>query len=182
MQTAVRDYPQGELRASDADRDRALGELSEAFQAGRITADEFDQRSGQVLRSRTGSELTAVLADLPKDRPPAARAPGLRLPDVARIRVGALAAAGATALSALAVANALPSRVSGPSAAEIGLKRQLAQEILAREGLKVQIPRGLIANPANPGFDWVGTLMPAAFAVLLVVLIIFLWKTRADRP
>jgi hypothetical protein len=79
------------------------------------------------------------------------------------------------------VANALPSGASRPSAADVNLKRQLAQEILAREGLKVQIPRGLIANPGNPGFDWVGTLMPAAFAVLLIVLIIFLYKTRAAR-
>lgn len=51
-------YPPGDLRVSDADRDRALAELSQAFQAGRITADEFDERSGQALHSRTGKELT----------------------------------------------------------------------------------------------------------------------------
>ncbi len=46
---ATRDYPPGDLRVSDTDRDLALSELSEAFQVGRITAGEFDQRSGQVL-------------------------------------------------------------------------------------------------------------------------------------
>ena len=71
MDRPARDYPPGDLRVSDADRDRALSELSEAFQAGRITADELDQRSGQVLGARTGGELTAPLADLPWDRAPA---------------------------------------------------------------------------------------------------------------
>jgi hypothetical protein len=53
MDPAARDYyPSGDLRVSDAERDRALSELSEALQAGRITAEEFDQRSGQVLPAR----------------------------------------------------------------------------------------------------------------------------------
>src|SRR6202451_2368242 len=75
MGTAGRDYyPPGDLRVSDAERDRALSELSEAWQAGRITAGEFDQRSAQVLGARTGKELTVPLADLP----PAGRAPAGR--------------------------------------------------------------------------------------------------------
>ena len=65
MDRAGWNYPPGHIRVSDADRDRALSELSVAFQAGRITADEFDQRSGQALAARTGKELTALLADLP---------------------------------------------------------------------------------------------------------------------
>lgn len=70
MDGAGRGFPPGDLRVSDADRDRALFELSEALRVGRITADEFDQRSGQALRSRTGKELTALLADLPLAAPP----------------------------------------------------------------------------------------------------------------
>ena len=73
MDGVGRGFPPGDLRVSDADRDRALSELSEAFRVGRITADEFDQRSGQALRARTGKELTALLADLPLDGPPATR-------------------------------------------------------------------------------------------------------------
>lgn len=38
MDAAGRDYyPPGDLRVSDADRDRALSELGEALQVGRIT-------------------------------------------------------------------------------------------------------------------------------------------------
>lgn len=65
MTGADRGLPPGDLRVSDADRDRALSELGEALRVGRITADEFDQRSGQALRARTGKDLTALLADLP---------------------------------------------------------------------------------------------------------------------
>jgi hypothetical protein len=64
----ARGFPSGDLRVSDAERDRALSELSEAYQAGRITSEEFDQRSTQALSARTGKELTAQLADLPLDR------------------------------------------------------------------------------------------------------------------
>lgn len=71
MDEGSRGFPPGDLRVSDADRERALSELSEAFRVGRITADEFDQRSGQALRLRTGKELTALLADLPLAGSPA---------------------------------------------------------------------------------------------------------------
>ncbi len=70
MSTDDRGFPLGDLRVSDAERDRAVAELSEAYQAGRITAGEFDQRSTQAFSARTGRELTATLADLPLDRDP----------------------------------------------------------------------------------------------------------------
>lgn len=58
----------GDLRVSDADRDRALAELSEHFQAGRLDGDEFEERSGRALRARTARELTDLFVDLPRDR------------------------------------------------------------------------------------------------------------------
>jgi hypothetical protein len=33
--------------------DRVLAELSEHFQAGRLTAEELDERSGRALQART---------------------------------------------------------------------------------------------------------------------------------
>jgi hypothetical protein len=172
MSTATRNYPAGDLRVCDADRDRALGELSDAFQAGRITPDEFDQRSRQALDARTGKELVALLADLPHDRGCTQASPSSTAREVAtRIVIGTSAAA-ATSLAALATANALSH--PGPRHYD----RRLAQEVLARMGLKVSLPAHLPA----PGFDWAGTITPAAIAVLLVaVIIVVRHVSRASR-
>jgi hypothetical protein len=175
MDTAATGYPPGDLRVSDADRDRALGELSEAFQAGRITAAEFDQRSGQALHARTGKELTALLSDLPRDH---SAAPLTTAVDRAHCVLAARVAMGASAvtaisLSAVAATNALSS--GGTSNNDTSAHRRLAREVLARLGLP--IPRALYINPVNqvhPGFDWAGTITPAAIAALLVVAIIVL--------
>lgn len=62
---AASQFPPGDLRVSDADRDRAISELTEHFQAGRITNDEFGERSALALRARTGKDLAALFGDLP---------------------------------------------------------------------------------------------------------------------
>ncbi|HUC21984.1 MAG TPA: DUF1707 domain-containing protein [Streptosporangiaceae bacterium] len=118
MGTNARDFPPGELRVSDGDRDRALSELSEAYQAGRITAEEFDHRSTQALSARTGRELAALLADLPLHGGPvgaarAATAP-LRRADgylVSRLTIGASLTA--ICFGGVAVTNALHPGVGG---------------------------------------------------------------------
>ena len=173
MNTATRDYPAGDLRVCDADRDRALCELSEAFQAGRITAGEFDQRSQQALAARTGKELTVLLADLPYDRACAeATVPRKAHRGLAAWIVIGTSAAAATSLAALAVTNAL----SHP--ARQHYDRQLAQQVLARLGLKVPLP----PPPPAPGFDWAGTITPAAIAVLLVAVIIVVVRVARTSP
>lgn len=70
-------FPPGDLRVSDADRDRAISELSEHFQAGRLTSEEFDERSGQALAARTGSDLETLFADLPRPQPSAMPQPSV---------------------------------------------------------------------------------------------------------
>ena len=106
MPTATSNFPDGDLRVSDADRDRAVSELSEAFQAGRITAEEFGQRSGQALAARTGKELTALLTDLPLDRVPAVRTGALGRARVA----GTWIVMAASAAAAIPLAAAPPCR------------------------------------------------------------------------
>jgi hypothetical protein len=189
MDEAARDYfPPGDIRVSDAERDRALSELSEAFQAGRITADEFDERSGQVMGARTGKELVAPLADLPLNRAsttPALTAPALTAPAPAApalaVRTTApeparpfrapgaalAAAAGAACFGASAVLIALS---SGPSLAQ----REYAREILARQGISIPLP------PAQ-GIDWAGAIRPGIIAVMFVMLVIYLRVTRPRR-
>src|SRR6201999_2820571 len=65
-----------DMRVSDADRDLVVTELSEHFQTGRLTQDEFEDRSGRALRARTGAELDELFTDLPRQAvAPAAQAP-----------------------------------------------------------------------------------------------------------
>jgi hypothetical protein len=59
-------YPRGDIRVSDADRDQAVAELGEHFQTGRLTQEEFDDRSGQALQARTGRDLAGLFGDLPR--------------------------------------------------------------------------------------------------------------------
>jgi hypothetical protein len=57
------------MKASDADRDQVLAVLSENFQAGRLTSEELEDRTGRALSARTLDELDALTADLPSDAP-----------------------------------------------------------------------------------------------------------------
>jgi hypothetical protein len=58
-------FPSGGIRVSDADRDQAIAELSEHFQSGRLTQEEFEERSGRALQARTGDDLADLFTDLP---------------------------------------------------------------------------------------------------------------------
>ncbi len=84
MNTATPDDPSSRLRVSDADRDGAIAELSTHFQAGRLTADEFEDRAGQALQGRTAADLAALFTDLPRQpqavTSPAASAPAASAP------------------------------------------------------------------------------------------------------
>jgi uncharacterized membrane protein len=53
------------IRASDADRDRATALLREHHAAGRLTAEEFDERMNAALGAKTLGEIDDLLADLP---------------------------------------------------------------------------------------------------------------------
>jgi hypothetical protein len=55
----------GQLRSSNADRERAADVLKAAFAEGRLDQDEYSERVGQVHASRTYAELAALTADLP---------------------------------------------------------------------------------------------------------------------
>ena len=75
MDTPTGDFKRGAIRVSDAERDQAVAELSEHYQAGRLTLEEFDDRSSQALRAKTGSDLGALFTDLPKGAAPSVLAP-----------------------------------------------------------------------------------------------------------
>jgi hypothetical protein len=52
------------MRASDADRERAVDALKAGYLEGLLTSAELDARTGQVFQARTYAELTAATAVL----------------------------------------------------------------------------------------------------------------------
>jgi hypothetical protein len=53
------------IRASDADRDRAASLLREHLAAGRLTPEEFSERLNRAFAARTMGEIDSLLRDLP---------------------------------------------------------------------------------------------------------------------
>lgn len=62
------------LRISDADREAAVDLLSEQYALGRLTREEFDERSDAVWSAKTQGDLAPIFVDLP------VRSPGLPAP------------------------------------------------------------------------------------------------------
>ena len=90
--------PVPSVRASDADRERAIDALIEAFAEGRLTTEELSARTEQAYQARTYAELAMVSADLPAvppASPPAAQpaGPATDLTATAQRRTNSLAVA-----------------------------------------------------------------------------------------
>jgi hypothetical protein len=104
---------QGQLRASNADRDQAVDLLKDAFAQGRLTRDELDARVGRALAAKTCGQLTALTTDV---RAPSIETVSLPQPVQARTRpftnkvgksaTGAVIAACVAAVAVLAAAGA----------------------------------------------------------------------------
>jgi hypothetical protein len=72
------------VRASDADRDRARLLLRRHHRDGRLTAEELAQRTDRVNAATTFGELDAIMANLPRLPPPPVAAPTATTPGAAR--------------------------------------------------------------------------------------------------
>jgi hypothetical protein len=108
---SITDFPQDSIRVSDADRDLALAELSEHFQTGRLTKEEFDDRSGRALQARTGRELGELFGDLPRSHADMPRTVSSPAWGVSRSRTVRLAIA--FAIACVIIVDALFSSRSG---------------------------------------------------------------------
>jgi hypothetical protein len=59
------------LRAADRDRDDVAQILREQYAEGRLTMEEYDERSTSAVHAKTMGELRALTADLPAPAEPA---------------------------------------------------------------------------------------------------------------
>ena len=57
----------GGIRASDHDRENTVEVLREAYTAGRLTLDEFDERTTSAYAAKTWGDLRALAEDLPHE-------------------------------------------------------------------------------------------------------------------
>ncbi len=53
------------MRASDEDREAVVAVLRDAYTAGRLTLDEFDERTSAAYASKTWGDLRGLTADIP---------------------------------------------------------------------------------------------------------------------
>jgi hypothetical protein len=91
------------IRASDADREYVAERLRDAAAEGRILAEELEHRLEATFAARTYGELSAVLADLPREGHPGRAAPRIPL----RLRPATIVALVVLFPMALAVAAAV---------------------------------------------------------------------------
>jgi Domain of unknown function (DUF1707) len=70
------------IRIGDAERDRAISSLGDHFAAGRLTAEEFDQRTDEALKARFNEDLEPLFADLPRTVEPKVDSNSNRRPDI----------------------------------------------------------------------------------------------------
>ncbi|MGH3209666.1 MAG: DUF1707 SHOCT-like domain-containing protein [Trebonia sp.] len=73
------------IRASDVDREAVVTTLREAYTAGRLTLDEFDERMAAAYAGRTWGDLRALTADLPVQPVLGTDVPGRELPSAAAL-------------------------------------------------------------------------------------------------
>lgn len=67
------------MRIGDAERDRALAALKRHYQEGRLTFEEFDERTDAAATARTNGDLERVQRELPALPEPASLDRQIRL-------------------------------------------------------------------------------------------------------
>ncbi|QNE21131.1 DUF1707 domain-containing protein [Kribbella qitaiheensis] len=60
---------EGPIRVGDQEREDAVTRLGAHYEAGRLSAEEHQERVGEALQAKTWADLTALFADLPGERP-----------------------------------------------------------------------------------------------------------------
>ena len=91
--------PSGPVRVGDADRERVVELLRGHAGAGRLDADELEERLERAYAARYGAELRAVLADLPSGPEPVRRLARRSRPPLALLPIAVAALVAVAAVS-----------------------------------------------------------------------------------
>jgi hypothetical protein len=112
------------MLAGDADRERAVNVLKDAFTEGRLTQDEYEQRIGRAYQARTYAELDLLTGDVPHPAPsvppafrpsPSVPRPGTNGNAVASLVCGILGTMtmGVTAIPAIVLGHVAKRQIRG---------------------------------------------------------------------
>jgi hypothetical protein len=58
---------EGPIRIGDQEREEAVTQLGKHYEAGRLSAEEHQERVGEALQAKTEADLAALFADLPRE-------------------------------------------------------------------------------------------------------------------
>lgn len=61
--------PEPDIRIGDTEREQAMAALGEHMSEGRLSVDEYGDRSAKVTTAKTRGELRSLFADLPEPHP-----------------------------------------------------------------------------------------------------------------
>jgi hypothetical protein len=129
------------IRASDVDREAVVGALREAYMAGRLTIEEFDERMTAAYAARTWGDLRQLTIDLPTQPILGSDVPGRGLPRP----------------------MALPTHPSRPEHVLVPEPQEPDEpDVLAGQGDDAQL------QPQRRRGSPVGLLIPAAIWILIV--------------
>ena len=140
------------LRLSDADREAAVDLLGEQYAVGRLSRDEFDERSDAVWSARTRGDLAPIFADLP------VQSSATTGPDTGA-DTGIHTSGGASSPTLVAVSpcargdrdgrvdRADPRAVRAPPGGAVLLLRALAARCLGAQSLPGSLPGSPLAAP-----------------------------------
>jgi Domain of unknown function (DUF1707)/Domain of unknown function (DUF4190) len=118
------------MRASSADRERAVDVLKAGFAEGRLTQDEYNDRMARAYTARTYGELAALTADLPAGPLPAWPVPAYQPPPAGTNSMAIAAMVLGVAEFFTAGLTAIPAVVCGHIA-----RRQMRQTAQRGDGL-----------------------------------------------
>jgi len=153
-----------QLRAADADRERAVEILRQAAAEGRISFDELDERVNQAYAARTFADLEALTGDLPGAKV-SASAPAVTRYQLAQVPAG-------TPVSAVSAAVMSGAKRAGPwlvppvytavavmGGVELDLRyaRFTATEVTIRAfclmgGVSITVPEDMTVDVSGIGF------------------------------
>jgi Domain of unknown function (DUF1707) len=176
------------LRASHADREQVIDMLKTAFVQGLLAKDEFDLRVGQVLASRTYTDLNALTAGLTRAQSPnPAREPAsVPAPKAVRYAIRLLCASAVLTLAvAVTVVLTLGSVRSGyvqdPEAGPWHTF-MLTQIVPGLAGAPIGAGVWLWLAWANGrGYHWTRPAFVALFGLLTIVLLFGLGEGGASK-